>query len=43
MVLNKGLEIYYSDMDSLVLNGSLPEDVIDSPFSGICSLRGLAY
>ena len=37
--LELGLEIYYSDTDSLVVNGPLPEDMIDSSILGKLKLE----
>ncbi len=37
--LELGLEIYYSDTDSLVVNGPLPEDMIDSATLGKLKLE----
>jgi len=37
--LNLGLELYYSDTDSLVLNGSLPSEVCDSAALGKLKLE----
>jgi hypothetical protein len=39
LALKLGLEIYYSDTDSLVLNGPLPEDMIDSAKLGKLKLE----
>ena len=37
--LDLGLNIYYSDTDSLVLNGPLPEEIIDSAVLGKLKLE----
>jgi DNA polymerase elongation subunit (family B) len=37
--LSLGLDIYYSDTDSLVLNGPLPESMIDSATLGKLKLE----
>jgi hypothetical protein len=37
--LNLGLEIFYSDTDSLVVNGALPENVVNSATLGMLKLE----
>jgi hypothetical protein len=39
LALNLGLEIYYSDTDSLVLNGKLPEEYISNTELGKLKLE----
>jgi hypothetical protein len=39
LALNLGLEIYYSDTDSLVLNGELPKEYISNTELGKLKLE----
>ncbi|GBB99132.1 hypothetical protein RclHR1_34200001, partial [Rhizophagus clarus] len=39
LAINLGLEIYYSDTDSLVVNGTLPEEYISSTELGLLKLE----
>ncbi|PKY60857.1 DNA polymerase B 2 [Rhizophagus irregularis] len=39
LALSRGLELFYSDTDSLVLNGALPEEYLDSAILGKLKLE----
>ena len=39
LALKLGLEIYYSDTDSLVVNGQLPPEILDNAKLGLLKLE----